>query len=86
MWLCFLAGAFDLQSGLWTCGWGFGLVVRALDLWLGLCLLSGALDLWLGLRILFGALDLKLGLRTHIEEGGLRPRFLNQSSSCGFVF
>ena len=27
------------------CSWGFGLVVGALDLWLGLCLLLGALDL-----------------------------------------
>ena len=39
---------------------GFGLVVRALDLWLGLWteLVAGALDLWLGLCLLFGALDL----------------------------
>ena len=40
---------------------GFGLVVGALDWWLGLRafgLVAGALALWLGPCLLFGALDL----------------------------
>ena len=43
------------------CSRGFGLVVGALDLWLGLCafgLVAEALALWLGLCLRIGALDL----------------------------
>ena len=72
MWLCFVAG-------LWTCSWGFGLVVGALSSPRGFGLVAGALDLWLGLCLLIGALALWVGLRTRIEEGGLRPPFLLMS-------
>ena len=80
-----VVGAVDLWLGLWTCSWGFGLVVGAFfssGLWTcswSFGLVVGALSSHRGFGLVGGAEN---SYRGKVAFGHL---FFNESSCCGFV-